>query len=59
MSTHNNLVTVRIPRELSDRVAKIAAREFETRSNMIRRLIRAGLKSHDAIANNTPTHKAV
>jgi hypothetical protein len=41
------LFTFKCPRELSQRVRQIEARDGETRSTVLRRLIRAGLARDD------------
>lgn len=44
---HDDLITIRLPRELGDRVRELADLERENRSYVLRRLIRAGLKARD------------
>lgn len=57
-ATHQHFVSVRLPRDLNDRVDKIARLEYESRSNVLRRLIRAGLDAQPQ-PRGTTERKAV
>ena len=52
--SEQNVVTFRLPEELTQQVCDIAAREFETRSTILRRLLRLGLTDYQVYAAPTP-----
>ena len=51
---HDQLCTFRLPRAIKEQIASISQRDFESRSTVIRRLLRAGLQEY-ASAHRRPT----
>jgi metal-responsive CopG/Arc/MetJ family transcriptional regulator len=51
---HGERCALRLPAVLRDKIDELAAKDFETRSNVIRRLIRAGLDEVERGSSSAP-----